>query len=220
MVARTDLVRDRQTREWLLQARRGTAYFARMLRELPDRKLAADTLLPGWTRAHLVAHVGYNARALTRLVDWAATGVETPMYSSPDARTQEIELGATLSPIALRNLFDHTAIHLNVQWRDLPDDRWDAPVRTAQGRQVPIRQTPWMRIREVWIHAVDLNNGGRFSDIPLPVLERLRTEIAKSWAQRGEQAEIPQGTLPDQVQWMSGRGGPLSGVGGEPPRWL
>ncbi|MCW1250022.1 maleylpyruvate isomerase family mycothiol-dependent enzyme [Acaricomes phytoseiuli] len=221
MAARTDLVRDEQTLAWLLQARRGTAYFARKLRELPDSALAEDSRLPGWSRAHLVAHVGYNARALARLVDWAETGEEHPMYSSPEARNEEIELGATLSPIALRNLFDHAAIHLNVQWRDLPDERWDFQVRTAQGRQVPVSETPWMRIREVWIHAMDLGNGGQFSDIPTPVLERLRQEIAGTWASREEEFHVPDGELADQVQWMSGRRGLLSDSAAvPPPRWL
>ena len=42
------------------------------------------------------------------------------MYASTDVRDKEISFGATLSPIALRNLFDHSAVHLNVEWRDLP----------------------------------------------------------------------------------------------------
>lgn len=219
MPSRTDLVHDAETLGWLLQARRGTAYFARKLNEIDDLALSEPSLLPGWTRKHLVAHVGYNARALARLVEWAGTGVETPMYPSPSARNTEIALGATLSPLALRNLFEHAAIHLNVEWRDLPDDRWNYEVRTVQGRAVPVAETVWLRIREVWIHAVDLANGARFADIPDVVLERLRVEIAHSWQTRGETFTVPEGNLADQVQWMSGRGGALRALG-TPPRWL
>lgn len=197
----------------MLQARRGTAYFARKLNELRDEDLIEASALPGWSRKHLVAHVGYNARALTRLLEWAATGVETPMYSSASARSEEIALGATLSPIALRNLFEHAAIHLNVEWRDLAPEHWARQVRTAQGRTVPVSETVWMRCREVWIHAVDLGNGARFADLPVPVLRRLRTEIPALWQSRGENVEVPEGTLADQVQWLSGRGGPLSAKG-------
>ncbi|SEE33628.1 maleylpyruvate isomerase [Arthrobacter alpinus] len=185
MVARHDLTTDPGLQEALLQARRGTAFFARKLNELSDEQLDGDSLLPGWSRRHIAAHIGYNARAIARLIEWAATGVETPMYSSPTARNQEIDFGATLSPIALRNLTDHTAVHLSVEWRDLPDNKWSNQVKTAQGRTVPASETVWMRTREVWLHAVDLNNGATVSDIPAPILQRLLTDITGAWKTRG-----------------------------------
>jgi maleylpyruvate isomerase len=133
-----------------------------------------------------VAHVGYNARAIARLVDWAATGVETPMYYSPRARSEEIELGATQNPEALRHLSEHAAIDLDVRWRDLPDDRWGARVVTAQGRDVPASETVWMRTREVWLHAVDLDSGARIDDVPRPVLSRLLGDVLRAWSAREE----------------------------------
>jgi maleylpyruvate isomerase len=233
MVARHDLTNDPALLDALLQERRGTAFFARKLNELTDAELDGASLLPGWTRRHVVAHVGYNARAIARLIEWAATGVETPMYSSPEARNHEIEFGATLSPIALRNLFDHSAVHLNVEWRDLPADAWHHKVKTAQGRIVPAEETVWMRTREVWVHAVDLDNGAAFADIPAPVLERLLRDITGAWHTRGTDtgllvkvtdqpaamifgdtgAESPlviSGPLAAIAQWATGRG--TSGV--------
>src|SRR5699024_2301049 len=132
-----------------------------------------------------IAHVGYNARAISRLVLWANTGVETPMYDSPEARSQEIQLGSTMPPRALRHLNHHAAVSLNVEWRDTPEDRWNYQVRTAQGRTVPLKETVWMRTREVWLHAVDLNNGARFSDIPVPILSKLLEDILTAWKNRG-----------------------------------
>ena len=190
MAARHDLTTDPGLQDALLQARRGTAFFARKLNELTDAQLDGDSLLPGWSRRHLAAHIGYNARAIARLIEWAATGVETPMYSSPTARNQEIDFGATLSPIALRNLVDHAAIHLNVEWRDLPDEKWSNQVKTAQGRTVPASETVWMRTREVWLHAVDLNNGATITDIPTPILERLLGDITGAWKTRGTDAGL------------------------------
>ncbi|TAP41790.1 maleylpyruvate isomerase family mycothiol-dependent enzyme [Arthrobacter sp. S39] len=227
MAARTDQTTDPRLQEDLLQARRGTAFFARKLNELTDADLDGPSLLPGWTRRHITAHIGYNARAIARLVEWAATGIETPMYSSPEARNQEINFGATLSPIALRNLFDHSAVHLSVEWRDLPEEAWHHEVRTAQGRTVPASETVWMRTREVWIHAIDLNNGATFTDIPTPVLERLLADITGTWHTRGTDTGLRinatgtdltfgdtntadpttiTGPLPAVVQWATGRG--------------
>lgn len=236
MVARHDLTTDPRLQEDLLQARRGTAFFARKLNELTDEELDGGTRLPGWTRRHVVAHVGYNARAIARLIEWAATGVETPMYSSPEARSHEIEFGSTLTPIALRNLFDHSAVHLSVEWRDLPDADWSNEVRTAQGRTVPASETAWMRTREVWMHAVDLDNGATFNDIPAPVLERLLKDITSAWRTRGSDSgllikvsgtnltfgdtsaadpTIVTGPLPAVVEWAAGRGS--SGVAAAGP---
>jgi len=49
----------------------------------------------------------------------------------------------------------------------LPDGAWNREARTAHGRHVPAAQIPWLRIREAWIHAMDLATGGHFSEIPL-----------------------------------------------------
>ncbi|MFH5880302.1 maleylpyruvate isomerase family mycothiol-dependent enzyme [Arthrobacter sp. NA-172] len=249
MVARHDLTTDPGLQEQLLQARRGTAFFARKLNELSDAELDGGSLLPGWTRRHVAAHIGYNARAIARLIEWAATGVETPMYPSVSVRDHEIDFGATLSPIALRNLFDHSAVHLSVEWRDLPDDAWSHEVRTVQGRIVPASETVWMRTREVWVHAVDLDNGASFADIPATVLERLLRDITGAWAARGtdagllvrvtgtdlvfgdaEAAVVVTGPLAGVTQWATGRGtgGVSAGDGGtlgdapvpSAPKWI
>jgi len=186
MAARTDNVDDPQLKAGLLLARRGSAFCSRKLYELSDDELYQPSLLSGWTRAHLAAHVGYNARALTRLTEWAATGVETPMYDSPEQRNHEIEMGGTLGAQALRNLSDHAIVHLNVEWRDLPADAWGKLVKTAQGRTVPVSETVWMRSREVWLHAIDLGNGASVRDLPAEFVDRLLPEVVALWKTRGD----------------------------------
>lgn len=235
---------DLELSDRLLLTRRGTAFFAQRLAELADDELDGDTLLDGWTRKHLLAHVGYNAAALCRLLDWAATGVETPMYESAEQRGQEIKEGATQSAAALRNLFDHTVARLDEKWRHLPESGWDAEVRTAQGRSVPASETVWMRTREVWIHAVDLDNGARFIDLPNIVLESLLTDIVGIWRKKrlgrnlvievtgaapvavGDgvaDTRIVRGQLAGVVRWAAGRGNVgVSSHGSvpQPPTWL
>ncbi|MFE2120428.1 maleylpyruvate isomerase family mycothiol-dependent enzyme [Rhodococcus aetherivorans] len=234
---------DLDLSERLLIARRGTAYFSQRLAELTDDELDAPTALEGWTRKHLVAHVGYNAAALCRLMDWAATGVETPMYASTEQRGQEIAEGATLNAAALRNLFTHTVARLDEKWRHLPESAWQAQVRTAQGRLVPAEETAWMRTREVWIHAVDLGNGARFGDFPPVVLDSLLDDIVGMWRKKDlgaglvlevdgrdpiavQQDAYPvtkvSGPLAAVVRWAAGRGavGLTAGADVQPPRWL
>jgi maleylpyruvate isomerase len=184
VAARTDNVSDPDLARALLLMRRGQSYWARKLAELRDGEFDAPSLLPGWTRRHLVAHVGFNARATARLVEWARTGVETPMYTSTTQRAEEIAFGATLPVEALRNLAAHAAVHLNVEWRDLPEAAWSHEVRTAQGRLVPASETVWMRTREVWIHAVDLNNGARVDDFPPELIDALLDDLVKVWRRK------------------------------------
>jgi maleylpyruvate isomerase len=58
------------------------------LRPPPDqqRHFARPTVLPEWTRQHLVAHVAATADALGNLVRWAATDQRMPMYATPEER--------------------------------------------------------------------------------------------------------------------------------------
>jgi maleylpyruvate isomerase len=244
MPARHDDVDDPRLAAMLALARRGTAYFSRKLNELSDEELDGPSLLPGWSRRHLIAHVGYNARALTRLLEWAATGVETPMYASPEQRRDQIVYGATLSAVALRHLVAHSTVHLNVDWRDLPAQAWQAEVRTAQGRTVPAAETAWMRTREVWIHAVDLDNGASFNDFPPELVDALTADVLAAWRRRGTTPDvllmptdratpeapgnypgiILRGTAADLLRWATGRGArriiASSGRVPEPPTWL
>ncbi len=242
MVARTDLVTDPAVTADLVLARRGTAYFSRKLNELTDDEYDAPSLLPGWSRRHVIAHVGYNARALTRLVEWAGTGVPNPMYPSPQARVEEIDYGATLSPIALRNLHHHALVTLSVHWRDLPAGRWEHPVVTGAGRTVPVSVTPWLRSREVWLHAIDLDNGAAFADLPPEFCDRLLVDVVTSWQHSGAAKDLVlvptdravagmpvgvpavgpvvtiKGTVAELARWASGRGtdpgcGPISDAG-------
>jgi maleylpyruvate isomerase len=184
VAGRTDRVTDPQLAAGLLLARRGQAYFSRKLNELADDQFDGSSLLPGWTRAHVAAHVGLNARAITHLTEWAATGVETPMYSTPTEREDDIEFAATLPIQAIRNLSAHAAVHLNVEWRDLSEDAWTHEIRTAQGRIMPVSETVWMRTREVWVHAVDLDNGGSVSQFPPELLDLLLADLVTVWLRK------------------------------------
>ncbi len=142
----------------LLLARRGTAYFARLLNGLRDEALVDCSSLPGRTRAHVIAHVGYHARGLARLVAAARTGAEGPVDKA------DIALAASLPARALRGLFAHAALHLDVEWRDLPGPAWDAPMQGRAG--LTMRETPMIRARVIWQAALDLDAGGRARDIP------------------------------------------------------
>lgn len=167
MVARTDLVTDPQVAADLLLARRGTAFFSRTLAGVDDGDLAGPSAVPGWTRAHVVAHVGYQARAVAQALEELRLEGAVPeevWTASPD----DVAFGATLPGVALRHLHAHAAVHLSVEWRDLPPARWVEEVEVG-GVRLPVTGTPLLRARTVWWAAVDLAAGARPQDVPAGV---------------------------------------------------
>ena len=203
----------------LAWADEGSRVFLERLDHLPDSAFGDESRLPGWTNAHLVAHVGYNARALSRLVHWAATGEETPMYVSPEARNEEIEEGAKLSPTELRTLATETDERLRAELAELTE--WDAKVRTAQGRIVAATEIPWMRTREVWIHAVDLGTGLDFTDFPADLVDALITDIAGTRASRDQGPALVLRPQDREREWrIGGNGKVVDGKAAELCRWL
>lgn len=204
---------------WVQQ---GTALYNVSVTNLSDAQFAKPSALPGWSRAHLVAHLAANAAALRNLARWAATGIETPMYSSTGERADGIEQGAALPPSALRTWSAQEAVALDRDLRRLSARQWTNPVRTAQGRKVPATEIPWLRAREVMVHTVDLATGTTFADLPTDFLAALEADIR---AKRGADVPEIEGGLPDRVGWLAGRTtGGVTALGGGPAppltRWL
>ncbi|MGB0658980.1 MAG: maleylpyruvate isomerase N-terminal domain-containing protein [Mangrovicoccus sp.] len=161
----------------LAWARRGTAYFARLLNNLSYAQLQEPSRIPGWSRAHLVAHISYNARAIARLCETVRMGEDLVFYPSRDEREAEIQLAATLPDRALRHLFEHAVVHLNVEWRDLSNQHWTMSGTGLDGNSLALAATPWIRARELWVHALDLNAGGRIKDFPSDFRDQLALDL-------------------------------------------
>lgn len=169
------------TLDWL---DRGTELFETQLDLLSDEDLLEPSRLPGWTRLHVVSHQARNARALMNLLRWAETGVETPMYPTPEHRREDIEAGAQLPADEVRADALSEAVRLRDAISAMPEEAWAAQVRTALGRAVPASEVPWMRVREVWVHAVDLGARATFSDIDQEVAAALLDEAVVSFRTR------------------------------------
>lgn len=199
------LTHDPDIRAALRLMNEGTEFFHETLAQLQDFQVGAASLLPGWSRRHVIAHVAFNARALARLVEWAATGVEQKMYESDDARNAEIEEGASLPAPELRALVRETTDELDFAWRELSDESWHAQVRMRTGPPFPATGTIWLRTREVWLHAVDLDSGASFDDFPPGMVDHLLGNVLSAW--RGRRAAEG---LPNFVLQPTDRGGPKS----------
>ena len=190
---------------WMTQ---GYEFFLAQLKLNDDAALEGPSRLPGWAGKHLLSHVGHNARALGRLAHWASTGEPTPMYPSTDARAQEIEAGAAWSVDRLREFVEEEQDKLATALDGFAEDTWHAEVVTAQGRTVPASTIPWLRSREVWIHACDLPVAADYAEMPADFLDAL---IKDAVTRRSAQ-----GTAPEIARWLTGRGPAPADL----PAWL
>lgn len=174
---------------WL---RSGTDVLLQTVAGLDDAAWADPSLLPGWSRSHVVGHLARNAEALSRLVHWAATGEVTPMYSGPEQRAADIETSAALPPTRLRAELSATARRLAADLAALDGPAAEAIVRGATGREFPAGEIGWLRVREVWLHAVDLDAGVMIDDLPAPLVDALLDDVT---ATLGSRADCPPAIL-------------------------
>jgi maleylpyruvate isomerase len=137
------------------------------LRDRPrtDAWARQPSLLPGWTRGHVLTHLARNADAMVRALSGAARGEKTPMYDSEDARAGEIEAGADRPADELTADVAVSAERLEETWSRLADADWRQEAVTRAG-PVPAVRLIGMRWREVEIHRVDLADGYGPGDWP------------------------------------------------------
>lgn len=128
-------------------------------REFDDDAVRAPSLLPDWTRGHLLTHLARNADALVNLCTWARTGREIPMYVSAERRNADIEEGSGRSAAALLADVEAGAVALAAALGSIPDDRWTAEVRTSKDVPKPAWWIPMLRLGEIELHHFDLGAG-------------------------------------------------------------
>ncbi len=236
---------DPERLDWF---RGGEQYVLDAVADLSDDDLTGPSLLPEWTRAHVVGHLARNADALRNLLAWARTGDPSPMYRSVEERADGIEATAGLAPAALRADLTEAVARLLLDVEAMPAEAWDGEVLTARGRPIPASEVPWMRVRESWIHVVDLDTGATFAEQPPDLVKALLGEIAGwpsaasaqpplvvtaddlgcSWTLGdGVDAVEVSGPAAEVLLWLSGRGDGTglitsdpSGHPPTPPAWL
>ena len=67
-----------------------TARYLEALTELGDDDVRAPSLLPGWTRGHVITHVARNADALANVLHGAQRGELRAQYPSSEERDPDV----------------------------------------------------------------------------------------------------------------------------------
>lgn len=153
---------------------------------LSDAQVAEPSLLPGWTRGHVLTHIARNADGLGNLLRWARSGTETPMYASAAARSADIEAGAGRPAAGLAADVRESAAAFAAEAAAMPDDAWTEQVRALHGAPFPAFGVLDRRLSEVEIHHVDLAAGYAPADWPAGFVADALPRVAGSFTGRDD----------------------------------
>lgn len=143
-------------------------------------QVRAPSLLPGWTRAHVLVHLARGADSRLRLLTAARGGADLPQYPDEETREREIRQGVQQDAEALRVDLETSLDALLRAIEEHPDDAWDVPVRWLGGGPRPVRGVLWSLLRELEVHHVDLAAGYAPADWPAAfALRELHTTVGR-----------------------------------------
>jgi maleylpyruvate isomerase len=184
------------------------------------------SVLPGWTRAHVAAHLALNAEGLARAVDGLAHELDIPVYDSSERRDADIEELAAAEPAEVRERLFAAGQALRDALATLDEAQWGRGVARAPGVPPwPMMSVPGTRRREVESHHADLDAGYSHHDWPDDFAVELldvvtvdhansadssgftvrATDTVRSWTVGAEQPVV-EGTAADLGWWLAGRG--------------
>ena len=172
-----------------------------------DDDMRAPSLLPDWTRGHVLTHISRNADGITRCLAGALRGEMVPRYDSWDARCAAIEQGAVRSAAELIADVRDSADRLDVVLSGVAEaDGWDLPTPDH-----PARHWVEARWREVEVHRVDAAGSYAAADWAPPFIGYLLPELAGAVGGRtdaGLHIEVTESKDPELVgrSWDAGSG--------------
>ena len=178
--------------------------------------VGARSLCEGWSRAHVLTHVARNADAILRLTEWALDGHPREMYpGGTAARDAEIEEGALRAGPASSDdrrpagvFVDdvaRTASALAPRLAELTGSLAVDEVEMRGGLKISPMALPFVRLREVVYHHVDLDDGFGFGDVEPDLLRRF-IDDAVSRLRMGSHPPSLDLRTSEGDQWMLGEG--------------
>lgn len=186
-----------------------------------DADVRAPSLLPGWTRGHVLTHLARNADAMLNLVAYARDGQERPLYVSRESRDADIEAGAARPAAEMQADLSAAAQRLRSALGELTEEQWSTPIQWGPTRR-PARADviPVLRRTEVEVHHVDLDADYTLAHLPDDFVAVMLDEVT---AELGARSQTPGMVLvsTDSRRWTVGGGGPeISGPPASLLGWL
>jgi maleylpyruvate isomerase len=169
------------------------------LRRLEPDASGTPSLLPGWTVAHVLAHLALNGASVVRRLEAAAQGRVVEQYDQGAAgRAAAIEAAARAGLDQLVADLRRVDAAVDRAFADLPEATWDQPVLDGGGRQVPAAHLAFARWREVETHHVDLGVGYTAAQWPQALVDRWLPGLLEGLSHRSDQRTL--------MAWALGRG--------------
>jgi maleylpyruvate isomerase len=183
---------------------RETDMFLATVESLADNEMEVPSLCEGWTRADVIAHVASNGRALVKLIDWATSGEERPLYASSEARSQEIAALAALPREELIGELRESARNFAEQAQRLSGELVATEVQ-VNGTAVPATSIVALRIAEVVVHHHDLDTAWTIEEADPDSLLNALEAVVRSLRAKG----VPGMALvtEERDEWVIGDGG-------------
>lgn len=189
---------------------------------ISDEQVYDASLLPGWTRGHVLTHIARNADAMVNLATWARTGTETPMYPSPEQRDADIEAGAGRPAQEQVDDLAASAERLSAALEALDERQWQARIvigrSVSTGREMTGTFIPVLRRVEVEVHHVDLGLDYTLAHLPEDLIEQMIADRARELTARDEVPGFVVTANDDEGRWTVKGGGPE--ITGTPPSLL
>jgi maleylpyruvate isomerase len=166
--------------------------------QLDDATASKPSLLPGWSRGHVLAHLARNADALLNVF------AGRPMYTSAEARDGDIERDAHRS--VAEHLVDlrESAARLDGAFAAQRDSDWKRTVELRNGVTDSAYSLPFRRWIEVELHHVDLGVGYAMDDLPATFIERQLANMARRLSGHPGLAAPIELRTEDGVSWRTG----------------
>lgn len=152
---------------------------------LTDHELSSASLLPGWSVAHVLAHLARNADSHTRVLLGAARGEVLDQYiGGAEGRAADIAASAEQPAADLLDDLRRSIDDLQQAWLTVGTTGWVGQARLATGQTVRISELPLRRWREVVVHRHDLGLGYTWADWPADYVRLDLRVFTMQWASR------------------------------------
>lgn len=183
-------------------------------RALSDEGARAPSLLPGWSRGHVLTHLARNGDGMANALRGVADGEERTAYASREARGADIEAGADRPIDELVTDVESAHARFTDAVAAVPADRWDTAVRILPSADpVPAHTLIGGRLREVALHHLDLAAGFAAADWPPEFARHLLALLVPVMEARGMTATtlraVDPGIDADDVVTIGGSGEPV-----------
>jgi len=199
-----------------------TARYLEALTVLDDASLREPSLLPGWTRGHVVTHLANHAAASVHALTLVSRGEPGWLYPSQEERDAGVEAGAGRSAAALREEAERVTADLDAALRDLDPATFGTPLSRLPGGPAffTVGGIAGVRRTEVEVHHADLGSSYSPADWPLDFATALVGRRQDELGLDGP-SMVLRATDSDEV-WKLGAGqGPeISGTTGALAWWL